>query len=74
MRLCYNTDSSYCSGLSLGLLCLRPVLRCYPTGTITTVKDCTELALCTSLQIVNAYTNTVRQDKLMTYPVKILFV
>ena len=40
MRPCYSTNSSYSSGLSSGLLRIRPVLRCYHTGTITTVKDC----------------------------------
>ena len=33
--------SSYCSGISLGLPCVRSVLRCYHTGTITTVTDWT---------------------------------
>ena len=39
-RPCYHTrDNRYCSGLSVGLLRVKPVLRCYHTGTITTVKD-----------------------------------
>ena len=33
--------SSYCSGISLGLPCVRSVLRCYHTGTTTTVIDWT---------------------------------
>ena len=40
-RFLWDTLYSYCSGPSLGLLRFRPVLRCYYTDTITTVKDWT---------------------------------